>query len=81
MREKCQISLLCPVCGQPMTKSRYQSKNRWSTSVRILCENKQCAVDTGEQAHLSAAYEALAVMYYGAAANREYKRDEPEEGD
>lgn len=81
MREKCTIHLLCPVCGLPLTKTRFQTKGKWVTTVRILCENKQCAVDTGEQAHLSAAYEALAVMYYGAEANTEYKRNVSEEGE
>lgn len=78
MQESCAITLLCPVCGNPLTKTRYESKGRWVTSCRIHCQNKTCNVDTGKQCHMSAAYESLAVMYYGALSSCKYERGETE---
>ena len=68
-----KITLLCPKCGEPLTKTRYQSKGNWVTSVRIHCDNKSCGIDTGKQCHMSAAYEAYSVLYCGQKANIEYK--------
>ena len=76
MRDSVSIPLLCPMCGNPLVKSRYTSKGNWVSSWRIRCPNGACEVDTGEQAHMSAVYEALAVMYYGAKANQKYKKNE-----
>lgn len=81
MRETVSIPLLCPKCSNPLEKSRYASKGNWVTWWRIRCPNEACKVDTGEQAHLSAAYEAFAVLYLGAEANQEYKRNVPENED
>lgn len=75
MRDYVYIPILCPKCGEPLEKSRYKSKGNWVTWCRIRCVNKSCEVDTGNQAHLSAAYEALAVLYFGANANMEYKQN------
>lgn len=76
MQESIYISLLCPVCGNPLIKTRYDSKGHWVTSCRIYCANESCDVDTGKQCHMSAAYEALAVLYYGAQSNEQYERGE-----
>lgn len=71
--DSCFITLLCPKCGLPLEKIRYATKANWETSWRIRCTNKCCEVDTGRQCHMSAAYEALAVLYFGAQANERYQ--------
>lgn len=75
MRDIVYITLLCPVCGNPLVKIRDASKGNWLTSWRIKCRNDSCAVDTGEQAHMSAVYEALTVMYFGAKSNYKYEKN------
>lgn len=81
MRDSVSIPLLCPKCGNPLEKSRYASKGNWVSWWRIRCLNEACEVDTGEQANLSAVYEAFAVLYLGAEANQEYKKNVPKNKD
>ena len=78
MREYIKIHVKCPKCGEVLEKSRYASRGRCITHWRIRCLNKNCKIDTGTQATMSDAYEALMVMYYGAEANREYERKIPD---
>lgn len=81
MQESIMISLLCPKCGKPLTKTRYESKGRWVTSCRIHCDNKSCGIDTGKQCHMSAAYEAYCVMYCNAKSNCEYTNKDCEDNE
>ena len=58
-----------------MIKIRFKSKGNWVTWFRIKCEKEDCKVDTGKRCHLSDAYEALMVMYYGADSDTVYKKE------
>lgn len=75
MRDIVYITLLCPKCNNPLAKIRDASKGNWLTSWRIKCQNESCDVDTGEQAHMAAVYESLAVMYFGAKSNYKYEKN------
>ena len=73
MTEKCRINIQCPVCGEQLEKIYEATKARWETSWAIHCVQKDCNIDTGKQASLSDAYEALLYMYYGAKSVRKYE--------
>jgi len=74
MTETHRINILCPLCGEQLEKKYEESKGKWVTYWSIYCVQKQCNVDTGRQATIPDAYEALLYMYYGAKSVRKYEK-------
>lgn len=72
MTETCRINIKCPVCGEQLEEKYEASKGRWVTQWSIYCVQKQCKIDTGKQATLSDAFQALMNMYYGASSIKKY---------
>lgn len=78
MREYVKIHIKCPVCGENLEKSCYDSRGYNMTWWHIRCLNKKCKVDIGIQARGANVCETLMAMYFGTKADRIFEKKVPE---